>query len=55
MIPLEKIMEIIYYAIDNGMDRTGISTSINLYSDNVEISFYPMKETGERRENNAAD
>lgn len=44
MIPLDKIMEIIYYALDNGMDRTGISTTINLYSDNVEISFYPQQE-----------
>lgn len=47
MIPLEKIMEIIYYAIDNGMDRQGISTTIHLYSDDIEISFYPM---GEQKE-----
>ena len=53
MIPLEKIMEIIYYAMDNGMDRTGVSTTINLYSDNVEISFYPQHEQAIESKENA--
>lgn len=47
MIPLEKIMEIIHYAMDNGLDRQSISTTIHLYSDDIEISFYP---TGEQKE-----
>ena len=40
MLDTCKVMEIIYYMIDNSMDRPGISVSVNFYADNIEVSMY---------------
>lgn len=42
MLPLEHIKELILYVIDTGMDKN-MSVSVNFYTDNVEVSAYPVE------------